>query len=444
MPSEIIYLLSGISVGVCGFYFFTKWRSGHFHELANGGNPSTRTSEEALKGDDELGNSLFPLERISQKTVENDAEKPVGVRFGEDLENPLFEVELHERNTDVRGKSIKNPSQLGFLEPVLQRLPDLLRLGSEAMWLVYRVKFSPEITKGLLNGTLKLMGEGTRAEAVTATGSPLIKGSAEVISSAGNPVTLGLLAWQIAAVVTAQRFLAEIDDKLREVEHGLEGIQHLLKDTMKNTLSANIVQLRDMSFRLQNGKVTESELQAVYSFLIKVEGDCLRINGVVEDTVSRIQRESLNVKDGSQRKRKEFIMDKLEMNDLFKLYALASYTQILNCYVRSFIPYDLDSILRCLDDNEKRFKAFDQKFLEFRRGMRHVDLGKKHRKSLHDATQEKKDEIRELMKKVDPVRRETIQAIEKRQSYMEKPLELAIEIDQNGTIKSAERLDSIH
>lgn len=443
MPSEIIYLLSGISVGVCGFYFFSKWRSGHLHELANAGNPSTRASEKVLKGNDELGNSMFPLERISHKTLKNDAKEPVAVRFGEDLENPLFEVEIYKKNTDAKGKPVRNPGQLGFLEPVLQRLPDLLRLGSESMGLVYRVKFSPEITKGLLNGTLKLMG-GTKAVAVSATGSQLTKGTADVISAAGNPVTLGLLAWQIAAVVTAQRFLAEIDDKLREIEHGLEGIQHLLKDTMKNTLSANIVQLRDISIRLQNGKVTESELQAIYSFLIKVEGDCLRINGVVEDTVSRIQKESQNVKDGSQRKRKEFIMDKLEMSDLFTLYALASYTQILNCYVRSFIPYDLDSILRCLGDNEKRFKDFDQKFLEFRRDMRHVDLGKKHRKSLHDATQEKKDEIRELMKKVDPVRRETIRAIEKRQSYMEKPLELAIEIDQNGTIKSAERLDSIH
>ena len=96
---------------------------------------------------------------------------------------------------------------------------------------VLQVVFSPEATTALSNGTSALMHSGTAAKAVVMGKDGKIQEIGKIVKG-GIPKgpALAMLAWQAAAMITAQKYLADISAQLKVIEKGIADIKAWLSD----------------------------------------------------------------------------------------------------------------------------------------------------------------------------------------------------------------------
>lgn len=82
---------------------------------------------------------------------------------------------------------------------------------------------------------------GMRAVAVAADGTIVASGT---LVSAANPALVALLAWQVLAVITAQKFLSDINNRLANIEREISSIKQMLDDQTRGRLLGAMDYLR--------------------------------------------------------------------------------------------------------------------------------------------------------------------------------------------------------
>jgi hypothetical protein len=258
-----------------------------------------------------------------------------------------------------------------FLNPLLQRLPELFNKGSEALGFVYRVKFSPEITRGLLTGTSKLLqtSSGTlKATAVNATGSQVIQGGANVIATAANPAAIVLIMWQVAAIVTAQKYLADINQKLKAIGSQLGEVLGLLQGQMFAKLKAYVTQLEMKFSTIKRGALSESDFNSFGSFFDSVEHHSISIMETAKDEMLQSRKKALAA---AANKDKSALLNQCESLDTYsRLWSAAAYTRLLATQVNSLLPVDQISVAAAVTDMSSKLETFSSDRHEFLRQWR--------------------------------------------------------------------------
>ena len=340
-----------------------------------------------------------------------------------------------------------------FLEPLLQRLPELFNKGSEALGLVYRVKFSPEITRGLITGTSKLLQttSGTlKATAVSATGVPLIQGGGIVIATAANPATIALIVLQVAAIVTAQKYLADIVRKLKAIELQLSEIASLLQDQMFGKLKAYVSQLEVKFSSIKRGALSESDYTSFACFFDNVEHDCVSMLETAKDQIFQSRKRAVaaaNTKD------KAAVLKECESMDTYsRLWSAAAYTRLVATQVKCLLPADQISVSAELGDMAARFADFSSARHGFLREWRQKSeiKGKHERlaifhskhhpyvvKSLLHCNKLSKDRELHLLEVCSATDRMLAQHAQR----LSQPLQIQICIKADGTFESAQLID---
>lgn len=138
----------------------------------------------------------------------------------------------------------------------LQHVPRLAVNGNLLAANRYVVSFSPEVTRALSNGSMELMQSsqgGYYATAVTADGRRIVQTG--MIEKAGFPVAAipGLL-WQVAAIVTAQRFLSDINKQLAKIGEAVEFIKRYLEAERIGTVQASFDRLTEIIAAMNSGR----------------------------------------------------------------------------------------------------------------------------------------------------------------------------------------------
>lgn len=186
-------------------------------------------------------------------------------------------VEWIDRVPEGYAESASIAATAGFsraVQPLLQQLPASVAAGSAASG-TYVLRFSPETTRMLHEGSASLMkavnGSGDRAIAVAKDGIR----EHGTLTRQGPVKALGALAiWQVLSIVTAQRYLASIDEKLAKLSTAVEGIRTWLEEDRHGRLVASIEWMQDWATRARDGALHEIDIIAVDSQLERIEVEC--------------------------------------------------------------------------------------------------------------------------------------------------------------------------
>ena len=163
-----------------------------------------------------------------------------------------------------------------FLGPALQAMSAGVQVTSALR--VVSVRFSPEVARMISSGAAQQMHSAStpgalRAVAQSADGR--IVGNAELLSGT-NWALLGTVAWQVAAIVTAQKFLVEINDKLAKITVGVKDLRDFLDDKEFSGLVADIRYLQLRASALGRGEVEFGERSVIATQLESIENRCNR------------------------------------------------------------------------------------------------------------------------------------------------------------------------
>ena len=371
-----------------------------------------------------------------------------------DADSPLAELESFTLRKGERLVALPETNGLPlFLGPLLQRLPELFNKGSEALGLVYRVKFSPEITRGLITGTSKLLqtASGTlKATAVSANGSQLIQGGANVIATAANPATIVLIVWQVAAIVTAQKYLADIDRKLKAIESQLSEIASLIQDQMFGKLKAYVSQLEVKFSAIKRGVLSESDYTSFACFFDKVEHDCVSMLETAKDQIIKSRKRAVaaaNTKD------KATLLKECESMDTYsRLWSGAAYTRLVATQVKCLLPADQISVSAELGDMAARFADFSSARHNFLREWRQKsEIKGKHERLAIFRSKHHPHVVKSLLRcnklakdrglHLSEVCSATDRMLAQHAQRLSQPLEIQICIKADGTFESAQLIE---
>nr|WP_314623308.1 hypothetical protein [uncultured Noviherbaspirillum sp.] len=148
----------------------------------------------------------------------------------------------------------------------------------------FTVVFQPRVTEGLANQTMKLM-KGEQGVYLTAMETVLGKNGKAMQRIAGNGqlvannvqrvAHLSMAALQVAAVVTAQAYLAEIDKKLTTIQESVGEIRDWLEATERSRLQGNYQYLESITETIRAGNLNAAETAVYLGQIEDIERDAL-------------------------------------------------------------------------------------------------------------------------------------------------------------------------
>jgi hypothetical protein len=233
------------------------------------------------------------------------------------------------------------------LQPFLQRAPEFFRVGKEMTTKTYRLVFSPAVTRALNKGTLELVpSAGELLPVARKVGDPkkFVKLGRVITTGGIRLANVAAASWQIAAIATAQHYLAEINARLAGIERGIDDIRTWLEEEKKGELRAAVHLLREYYNAIARGELHEHEQAAIYHQLDDIERTCLSIGELARE-MSRRRLEELERIDirewtdrgGSAERAIKWVKHNREALDLI---FLAQSVRILACQVKSMLPGD--------------------------------------------------------------------------------------------------------
>jgi len=194
--------------------------------------------------------------------------------------NPLLEVLQRPLAENERPVDLPlTPKVRENLIDLLPQVPVLAAKGMLAASQTFVIKFSPDVARGIANGTLKVMKAtegGIRATAAAADGK--IVGNATLLPAAGvNLAAVSLAVWQLAAIITAQKYLVDINWRLAAIEAGIEAIKEWLDTERKGKLIANLKYLQTLGRDIGNHDVSEAQANVFAGALEALDRECLQM-----------------------------------------------------------------------------------------------------------------------------------------------------------------------
>lgn len=283
------------------------------------------------------------------------------------LEKPLFEIHPCLESCELVAQEA-TPAMKLALEPILQRAPEMLHLGSRMTAQNYRVVFSPEVTQAFRKGTAELLPSSGKLLPVAREAS---KGGKFIeIGKVSKDVSLKMagvaaMSWQILSIATAQHFLNEINAKLAGIENSINDIRAWLEEEKKGELRASLHYLREISSALSRGQLHPDETQAIYGQLDTIERIAVSIGELAREISIRRLRDldKLDVREwmdrnGSAHRLREWIGHNKEAMNLLML---AQAVRVVGCQVKSILPGDQQRLADRLENaRQEVVKAQDQ------------------------------------------------------------------------------------
>ncbi len=180
-----------------------------------------------------------------------------------DVHHPLIEIERYQpdriESFDELPLALEHKMALGAL---LQHAPALALSTAATVTNTYVLRFAPAVSAQLATGSLTLMHSlegGVRAVAVNSSGKIVAHGTL-VSTAALNPAAAALAAWQVMAMVTAQHYLHDLQQRLARIETGIADIKQWLEAHDIATLASNLRYIQSVGDLFQGRLVSEADM----------------------------------------------------------------------------------------------------------------------------------------------------------------------------------------
>lgn len=282
-----------------------------------------------------------------------------------------LQIELLEEPQSYLPTKI-NKSLTAALGPVVESfLKDRNLLSSSV-----RVKFSPEVMKGLKDGTLELTKDasGELLPIARHSGSKEFAETARLMKGGIKLATVASASLQVATILTAQAHLAEITDSLKRIESKLDDIHWFQKEEKRGEIRGCVDLLRQYLSAIESGDIDQKQSTEFSWMIEQVEKTCLGIAhlGKGEFRRSMDKFDELKIKKFTNPKEtaKEGRDWALECCEALELIALVQSCRVLGCYVKASLgidsPYLQDRLTSAQYEVMNVFKALSGKYEDYR------------------------------------------------------------------------------
>lgn len=377
--------------------------------------------------------------------------KPIKIVLGE-IDNPLGEIKRYQ-NTGLDSYEeiqIDKRALIG-VSGWFQQAPNLAQSGVQMALNTYTLTFKPEIAQGLADGSLKMMKSldgGIRAIAVD--GKNVMQGAGSLSPVTGLKAVASVAAvWQVLSVVTAQKFLADINTQLAKINKKLEGIKNFLENQQDARLISRLKYLQDIHDTLSSQSFENLELGVFLNKLEDIELNCTEIMATL-----KLQMEGVRVASEEQPLGANFnIQDNfIEFKDLItdyeqsaRRYLIAVAVKCLAYQTRLALPSNHDLTLKRLSNVQTELSIWDNHQRNFYGlvGYRLPELTS--RFNLLDDEEEKQIQLKQVIdgsknsltrmgQDIQKLVLETENNIRNQIQETSQPVSLLVELNENGQI----------
>lgn len=211
-----------------------------------------------------------------------------------DVEHPLVVIEPFETPAEFRLDPLPfSKQQRSELQILFRHAPGLAKSALTATSNTYVLRFPPEVAQGIRNNSLKVMESaegGLRGVAVDAQGKIISHGTL-VPASRLKMAAVAAGVFNILAIATAQYYLPQINNRLLQVEQGIQDVQAHLTSQDRAILVDSLKQLNSMKRLLEEGNFQERDVSAALVNLDAIDRDCGRVLEAYREHMERYRSE---------------------------------------------------------------------------------------------------------------------------------------------------------
>lgn len=287
----------------------------------------------------------------------------------------IFEITPFEKSEILKfdnefNKIEKNPKLKSSFNAIFSQIPMLGVNVANFNSLI--VTFPPNVLKGISDGTYKLMQTKTgiiKSIAVNSSNGQIVK-IGEVISKV-NPVAAIAIVWQVAAMITAQKFLADINKKLEKIENSINELKEFLEIQQISTVIGNLDYLKKISTIIQSQILSDNEINTFHSQIEDIERDCLKVSNSIKPILERHTKsiEGFNFKpsggtwfDNNTEEAHIDLSQKMEnSNRYFNFYLIVLYVRLCNAKTLSCLPVNEQIYKSTIVNIDRDFKEIFEK-----------------------------------------------------------------------------------
>jgi hypothetical protein len=194
------------------------------------------------------------------------------IRFGAP-DDPLAELAPYDQRAEAKREPMSlTPAMRTYLSAFVQFVPALAASAAQATTQAYTLSFKPGVLEQA-SGLMKASDGGWRATAVSKSGRIVGQGRLDQISNV-RVLSSAVAVWQVMAVITAQVHLAELNERLAQIERGIDDIKAWLEaDKIATLLNAQryVLEIRE-AFATRS--LTERDIVAFEQQLERLWVDC--------------------------------------------------------------------------------------------------------------------------------------------------------------------------
>lgn len=259
----------------------------------------------------------------------------------------IFEILNNEEYNKLKDKTLQNVETEPFsnlINPICKELPMLGINITNFKQSVFT--FSPETRRKLANKTYKLLEQKSGKLQATAMNNGKIVENA-VLESIVKPSVAIAMIWQVAAVITAQKFLNEINEKLRKIENVVGEIRELLKGQELSRIYGRLRYLIELAeiFKSQNSVENRT---TYHTKLEDIEQNCFEVEMVMkkllDESIKKLKTLSFYTSGGTRfdnklENRKKEIQGYIKSTkELFFANYIVIITRLLNLHLQAHMP----------------------------------------------------------------------------------------------------------
>lgn len=407
-------------------------------------------------------------ENVSKNTDSNSNFKNIPTNYQLDSEEIIFgditnpDIVINPINSDQKltlYEEISIPSNVkaGF-QSLLHQAPNLASSALQLSRNVYEVIFSPQVMEGLNNGSMRLMQTVTGPKSI-AMGKKGILEQGNIISGPGaNPAMIALAVWQVLSIVTAQKFLSDINENLKKIENNIASIKSFLEKDRTHKIVGNIKYLSDIANTLQNKELNESDVITYSNQIENIERECLYIHQSLNSDLEIAAKkfEEVQFKIGmfgpSLEKSYEIASQSIsEFHNYSRTIYMSIYLRTIAAQLKNSLPVDRsisqirlntikDDIKELLSKTSEFERKVHNKIPTLKSKLRFKETDKAYRKNLKDLNKTTHTDLYKLNKEVDDIHQSMESRIKDTLNDTSKPYKLMVETDKNKNILSFKKL----
>jgi hypothetical protein len=425
-------------------------------------NPGQIQSKEASlteRDREDISRSLTSGNAIPSSPSDEAESGPRHLMLADETGEPLVEIAPSSpQSSESSSSSTVLPPEISRgLSSIIEELPQAIDTGLDIAKPQYRVFLKKSFREGVQNGSLEMMKSNGPAGGFRLN---VINGETKKIVGQGSIVRSGKWrrylsgGFQIVSFVAGQSHLAEISQRLNQIETTTEDIRDHLADERQGALKGKIKYMKEVLQTLREADLAPEEVTTFNNQLETVERETLE---VIEALSEEFDRRGLAIEDLDPEefklfwrlsKNKEQTTDEIDRySSTVRRLETALWVRLIAAELKTYLPIDHQLLCRrrqSVRDMIKHIRVQHQESIDTAKEKASQLKGSVATEETTQAVREEVDErieesfgpIKTRLEKMDAIARKGANVLKKRDQLLEQELELELIQKKDGSYQA--------